>query len=104
MKRVARLLTEACGKLMKFNPPLPEVSLVHVYIHASREECEKAKVQVFAEKNVNVYSRLRGGEDDPVQYFEWNMGDVNGRIDDSVFVDCWESFFGFVEEIRRERN
>ena len=105
MKRVVRLLSESpCGKLMKFKPPLPEVSLVHVYIHANREECEKAKAKVFAETNVYVYSRLRTGEDDPIQYFEWNMGDVNGRIDDSVYVDCWERFVCAVQENRKGTN
>ena len=92
------------SKILSFRPPKPEVCLVHAIIDATKEEVTRVEKEVAEETGgVHVFSRLRGNfqGDSSKQYFEWNMGDVNGAVEDIVFIDAWRLFASKLIDSRR---
>lgn len=100
---VALVTSEVCDKypnLIRFDPPVPEVSLVHVYINACCDAVVdgvsmalRIKDEAARECSVSCFSRMRparsgGGE----VYSEFNMGPLNMEIDDRSWVLGWETF------------
>ncbi|CAM9605184.1 unnamed protein product, partial [Sphacelaria rigidula] len=59
----------------------------------------QARDEVLEERGVRVFNKLRGTpsmeESTSPQaecYFEWNIGPMNGCIENEVFVDAWALF------------
>ena len=112
MQQVAKLLTAAfCDPasptaalhpasslpLLRFDPPVPQVSLVHVYLRCSPQQATAACDAAEAESGVRVFSRIRGtgmaGTPAAAQsYFEFNMGPLNAAVGDEVWVKGWGAF------------
>ncbi|GMH70288.1 hypothetical protein TrLO_g1628 [Triparma laevis f. longispina] len=94
MKRVVGLLKgdEEISSVLSFRTETVEICFCQGIIQGTRSECEKAEKAVFEETGVHVFSRLRGEFGEEKMYFEWNMGEVNGRIEDQVFLENWKLF------------
>lgn len=88
-----------------FDPPVPQVSLVHVHITASEELATKARDNVLRKSGVKCFSKLRpfmlkfnnstpsSSSSLPLSsYFELNIGSENVLIDDNIWVEAWRNF------------
>ncbi len=96
------------SSVVKFDPAVPEVSMVHGYLDVSRDECMAAVERAEAIVGIRVLSRVRGcivrdqggddvdaGEDGTLSAgcrFEWTMGESNSSIEDADFVLGWRTF------------
>ncbi|GMH82852.1 hypothetical protein TrST_g8973 [Triparma strigata] len=79
------------SEVLQFRTETVEICFCHGIINGTREECEEAERKVFEKTGVHVFSRLRGEwEGGRKMYFEWNMGNVNGRIGDEVYLENWQ--------------
>lgn len=58
--------------LMRFEPEEPVVSLVHVHMHATAEQCVAAQAEASAECGIACFARLRQSSLGAA-YFEFNM-------------------------------
>jgi hypothetical protein len=80
--------------LLRFDPPVPEVSLVHVYLAADAATAAAARDAAAQETGVVCFSRIR-----PAQHgasagqclFEFNVGPGNAGIEDGVWVRGWDA-------------
>jgi threonine aldolase len=79
--------------LLRFDPPVPSVSLVHVYFRGTPEQVAAAADAGAAACGVRVLSRVRAqgahGAADAC-YFELNLGPANGALSD----DAWVAGYG----------
>ncbi|CAM9111699.1 unnamed protein product [Ectocarpus fasciculatus] len=100
LQQVARVVTEvaaedaaACGGsvLVRFDPPVPEVSMVHYYLRCSPGAAAAAKATAAQECGVACFTRLRGAGDDEC-YTEFNMGPLNSAVSDDVWREGWRCF------------
>ncbi len=79
-----------------FEPQVPETNMVHGFVRASFEDCQKAVDDIYNQSGVKVLSRYRAiseGEKEGTCYgcrFEWTMGDANAAIDDDIFLQRWK--------------
>lgn len=75
--------------LLRFDPPVPAVSLVHVYFRGTPEQVAAAADAGAAASGVRVLSRVRGrgahGAADQA-YIELNLGPSNGALSDEAWV------------------
>ena len=81
--------------IVTFEPQVPETNMIHGFVRASFEDCQKAADAIYNQSGVKVLSRYRAiseGEKEGRSYgcrFEWTMGDANAAIDDDIFVEKW---------------
>ena len=108
---VHRISTETMAmEVLLFDPPVPETNMVHCYIRASVEECEKARDFVVKEHDAKIFDRIREiPTSDPLAdlgygaRFEWTMGMANGSINDKEFVTAWDSFSSFLVKLAPDK-
>ena len=85
------------ASIVTFDPPVPEVNMVHGYLRCTPEQCQKALDAVQDRTGLQVLVRVR-----PVipirepahslgyqSYFEWTMGEYNGNIPNERFLEGW---------------
>lgn len=106
LRSIVGLLSEDedVSKVLEFVPKVPEVCMVHCVINAPASACLRAADETAtATDGVRVFSRLRGDYkgDAGRQYFEWNMGDANGAVEEGVFLKAWKIFAAKVTEAAR---
>ncbi len=97
------------SSMVRFDPPVPRSSLVHVYIGLPLDAATRAVDAVEARCGIRVLSRLRDVADfkgtgvaavppcardtwtvcGAACYSEWNMGVLNGALPVDVFVSGW---------------
>lgn len=102
-KKVIRLVThlsemEDVSRILDFDPPVPEVNLVHGLLRVSAKDCLEASINVEKESGICVLSRVRDIDETEPAYqlgykskFELTIGDSNGLLDDSIFFRGWRS-------------
>lgn len=72
--------------LLRFDPPVPSVSLIHVYFGGTVEMVEQAHAAAVGSTGISVYNRVRTAVGfDCCCYTEFNMGDQNADIS----IDKW---------------
>jgi len=91
---VAILTAELCGgeaPLLRFDPPVPETSLVHVYLSSDARTAVAAAAAAEAATGVRVLSRARPAQFGAVGQclFELNLGPANGGIGSAVWLRGW---------------
>ena len=97
LREVVETLTKTfiTGQIMpkiRFDPAIPEVSLVHMYVNATVSTCKTARDQVILESKISCFSTIRPAVYDPTwSYFEFNIGPGNISISDSLWVTGWTS-------------
>jgi len=88
-------------KYIAFDPPTPETNMLHVYLKASKEHCEKARDETMIQTNIRVFHRIREvfSKGHPACdignfqcYLELTMGDGNVGLEDDVFLEGWKTF------------
>jgi hypothetical protein len=79
--------------LIRFVPPRPQSSMVHVHIKASsREALERARTSAAEASGISVFERLRVVDPAPGYFaFEWSMGPVNSEISDESVLRGWKA-------------
>lgn len=94
---------DVVSSVVQFDPATPETNMIHGYVKASLEDCNKALDEVEKNTGMRVLSRLRGiDQDNEDDYnsdnssfgcrFEWTMGKSNVLIDDKDFLGGWQEF------------
>ncbi len=90
-----------------FDPSIPETNMVHVYLKASKEECEEARNAVMDQHDVEIFSRLGEIEStNPLSElgyearFEWTIGNANGSIENEVFITSWKAFINELKDLK----
>jgi len=97
IRRVIKTLSEEdnVGSLVTFDPAIPETNMVHGFVRASLEDCQKAVDVICNRSGVKLLSRVRAitkDEKEESDYgcrFEWTMGDANAAVPDETFVESW---------------
>jgi len=94
LKSLVHLLTTEYKHtgLIRFNPSVPQVPFVHVYLKGRKDLLEHIRDEVKRLKGIIVFTRIRKvvGEE---CYFEWKVGPANASLPDSVYLQGWKSFF-----------
>jgi hypothetical protein len=89
----------ATGKSSKiqFDPPIPCVSLVHVYLKGDVAACLAARDSVRAQKKIFCFASVRPCPHDcSWSYFEFNMGTENIDISDEIWLLGWQSLLEYL--------
>lgn len=97
--------------LLRFDPPVPVVSLVHVHLACDVETATRARDAAAAETGVVCFSRIRpvevgphasatatGGGGGVRCYFEFNMGPLNGSLPEHTWTTGWEALLTHLQE------
>lgn len=107
LRRVLELLhaDTLVSSVVRFDPAVPEVNMVHGYLRVPYDECMAAVEKVESTIGIKVLSRVRscscgeGGnfkEESDAKFggcrFEWTMGESNSSIEDDHFVLGWKAF------------
>ena len=81
---------------IRFDPPVPEVSLIHAYLRGGdMDRLLAIKQRVYDETKITLFFRLGKPVLPQLQdsvYFEFNMGPANGAIPNEVWLRGWKLF------------
>jgi hypothetical protein len=103
-----------CEHIVRFEPRVPQASMVHCYLFAPKAHIERAHAAVMTATGCRLFNRLRGrgyiadAEPQPATvsaeswYFEWSFGAKNGSIDAELIVEPWNIFLTQLIEMRRQ--
>merc|ERR1740121_3341194 len=104
LRKVVKALSDdpSIKHVVRFEPPVPEACLVHVYVSGDEAGLEASHARVMKETGIRLWNRLRGPgypaaqgmKDAPSpteQYFEWNMGPANSQIPTQDFLQGWQA-------------
>jgi Beta-eliminating lyase len=90
------------SKVVTFDPEVPHVNMVHGYLRWDPATCQEALDAVEARRGIRVLVRVRPVDSAPLKraayalgyrsYFEWTMGEGNGRIPTHQVVEGWTEF------------
>jgi threonine aldolase len=88
--------------LLRFDPPVPEVSLVHVYLAADVAMASEARDLASAQTGVVCFSRIRQGQHGAAGQclFEFNIGPGNTDIADEVWVRGWDALLRALRQLK----
>jgi uncharacterized protein YkuJ len=88
------------AKMARFEPEIPQVCMVHLYLRPSVEECTRIRDDIYEESGVCIFHRIRALAESDVAFqkgyrsmMELSIGPANGRIPDDVWVQSWSDFF-----------
>ncbi|KAJ1434499.1 beta-eliminating lyase-domain-containing protein [Ochromonadaceae sp. CCMP2298] len=101
------------GGYLRFDPPLPLVSLVHLYIRCSVAQATAANEQSSQQTGVGCFARVRpavggveggSGEGGAVGvyeecFFEFNLGPGNIGLTDAQWAEGWRAFISKLHQI-----
>ncbi len=100
--RVAKVFSSEesiISQVVTFEPPVPQVNMVHLYLRPSLEDCNRIRDQVQEQLGVSIFHRIRAiEEDDPAfeegfrSKFELSIGQANGSVPDNVWIQAWTEF------------
>jgi threonine aldolase len=86
------------GQLVTFDPPVPQVNMVHGYLKCTAEEGLHWSHLIQEETGVQVLKRLRPVAEDSAAYregyrsqMEWTLGPANAQILEDVFYEGWKA-------------
>lgn len=105
IKAAAQRVPRAAG-LVRFTPDEPQCSLVHCHLRADDTDVLwSAQNATQRETGVSIFHRLRGQSNrfgKGWQYFEWNLGPVNGQDFTPDEVEAaWTDFLSRLVELQR---
>ena len=93
--------------LIRFDPPVPQVSMIHIYLNASDTLCVQAKDLALAETGISCFFRIRLaniGNTKGQSCLELNMGPLNSEIDETVWIKGWKSFLDHLVRLKSESH
>ena len=92
LKRIVAALSadDDIRRIVVFDPPVPEVNMIHGYLRMDASEFPFIKERIENDLGICVLSRIRSTGKGQCM-FEWTMGEANGNIDDKVFVLGWKA-------------
>jgi hypothetical protein len=90
---------ETTRPLLRFDPPEPLVSMIHVYLRCDCPTATAARDAAAARSGVSVFRAVRPGIRGASGqcYFEMNCGPHNGELTDEIWALGWRTF---LEELR----
>jgi hypothetical protein len=95
----------------RFEPTLPQVPMVHLYLRGTVDECNSVRDEILTETNVCLFHRLRPVDPSDVvakrygyqSMLELSIGQSNGLVEDVVWISSWQDFSErLVKKARRE--
>ncbi|KAF0687871.1 Aste57867_20458 [Aphanomyces stellatus] len=92
LQEVVRALTDAAIVGLTFDPPIPDVSLVHVHVQATVEQATAARDAAEAATGIRVFAAVRPYAPTRGCYFELNVGAFNVDIPIETWVRGWQAF------------
>ena len=96
---------ERVASLVRFDPPVPVVSLIHVYLATDAKTALLARDEALRQCGIAAIPRNlkegRFGASGQV-YFEMNMGPANIEIADSEWEIGWRAFITELRRLGRE--
>mmetsp|Transcript_33355 Transcript_33355/g.48341 ORF Transcript_33355/g.48341 Transcript_33355/m.48341 type:complete len:405 (+) Transcript_33355:76-1290(+) len=91
--------------LVRFDPPIPSVSLIHVYLYTDIQSALLARDECATICGINPISRNlkegRYGATGQV-YFEMNMGPANFHISDEDWITGWRTYLSVLRRTVKE--
>ena len=101
-----------CSQIMLFDPPIPEVNMVHVYIYFSDvEDCMRVRDDIQGRLGVCLFHRIRPLEagEPAFEYglrckLELTIGEANGNIPDNLFISAWTEFSNELRTLMQSKN
>jgi threonine aldolase len=86
-------------KIVRFDPEIPETSMVHGYLRISADACTKAADTATERCGIRVLHRVKDVLEHEPAYkagfrskFEWAIGEANGSVEDSTYLTGWTEF------------
>mmetsp|Transcript_54024 Transcript_54024/g.131147 ORF Transcript_54024/g.131147 Transcript_54024/m.131147 type:complete len:492 (+) Transcript_54024:291-1766(+) len=87
-------------RIARFEPKVPHVPMIHLYLKPTVEECNKMRDEILAEYNVCIFHRLRPVDpQDSVaktngfqSVLELSIGQSNGSVPDETWISSWRKF------------
>ncbi|KAG7372299.1 threonine aldolase [Nitzschia inconspicua] len=87
------------AKIACFEPNIPQVSMVHLYLRPTVDECQGYRDAVQAHGGVCLFHRIRPVDENSIGFqqgyrsmVEISIGQANGGIPDDVWVEAWSEF------------
>jgi len=88
---VAQLTADSdINTIVTFDPPVPEVNMVHGYLRLNAKDFQLIKEKIENELGIRVLNRVRPAGEGQSK-FEWTMGEANGSIPDEAFLRGWKA-------------
>lgn len=84
---------------IRFDPPVPEVSLIHIYLKTNADTALAARDAVIISHGISCFMRIRNatvGQTQDECYFEMNMGPANMSISDDVWITGWRALLEYI--------
>jgi threonine aldolase len=100
VSKLSSLGDSSFGKIGRFEPRIPQVPMVHIYLRATVEECDAVRDEIIIEDGVCIFHRLRpiDGDDHIAKSegyqckLELSIGQANGDIGDEIWISSWKKF------------
>lgn len=77
--------------LIRFDPPIPQVSMIHVYLNANTDVCIEARNRTLLHTGISCFTFVRPAAAESC-VFEFNMGPLNQTIGIEVWLRGWTHF------------
>jgi threonine aldolase len=99
--RIAQELSShaECSQVLRFEPPVPQVNIVHCYLRPFMEDCNRIRDDIQDRLGISIFHRLRPIETNHPDFakgfrckFELSMGQANGSVPDDVWIQAWTEF------------
>ena len=91
--------------IITFDPLIPQVNMVHIYIKASLKDCLRIRDEIKIKLGISLFERIRSINNDTDTTenkkalhcgyqckLELTIGQANGCIPDNIFVQGWTEF------------
>lgn len=101
-----KFISNKSNPLIRFDPPIPQVSMIHVYLNVNTEICIKARDATIQEVGISCFARIREatiGKTKDQSYFEFNMGPLNSSIALEKWIQGWESLINKLIELQKNQ-
>jgi threonine aldolase len=86
-------------QVVRFDPEIPETSMVHGYLRISADACTKAAAIASERCGIRVLHRVKDILEHEPAYqagfrskFEWAIGEQNGSVKDATYLAGWTEF------------
>lgn len=90
---------ETIHNVVRFDPEIPETSMVHGYLRVTADACTKAADTATERCGIRVLHRVKDISEHEPAYkagfrskFEWAIGELNGSVEDSTYLAGWTEF------------
>lgn len=89
-----------------FEPEVPEVNMVHCFLRLPLKECSEIRDEIEIELGISIFHRIiqlkegdKGWDEGYRCKFELYMGQANGSVEDTLWVEAWSEYINRASKI-----